>query len=563
MTSLFSFAERSIFFRIYSGLLLVCVAVAFFAYLLIETINQERIQSYRESVATGAFYLTSQSVLAQKTPQERMLWLDNASALFGSRFEVSSIDSMGFKARELKHLEEERAVVRHNPKTQESYIYHRIGDENNVLWTRITRLGERQVRAMMVFLLQDLSNYPTFDTKRGRLEFLSNKFGHPITLEAVQTLELDPEQIAKLNNREPVLLFRDGASTQDPNISIIAKSEIDDLAVMVGPVALFNYFPLNLIVSVIIICLLLISVGVYGLIFPLQRRLQLLQMGVNKVANGELNTSVQVVGSDDIARLSSAFNAMTKHIKRLIQSQRELTRAVSHELRTPVARIRFAVDMLADDDDYDSRQVQKNYIDENIESLNDLIDEILTYAKLEEGSPQMDWQMVSLRDLLEQIERETNALGKPITVKINAPDKKVVAMADRRYLHRVVQNLAGNALRYANSTIIVSAGVHRNVAFVSVEDDGQGIPKADREKVFIPFARLDDSRTRASGGYGLGLSIVSRIAFWFNGNMRVDESPSLHGARFIMEWPAKQLGAVVVADELTGAKSEKKVIGKQ
>lgn len=106
MTSLFSFAERSIFFRIYSGLLLVCVAVAFFAYLLIETINQERIQSYRESVATGAFYLTSQSVLAQKTPQERMLWLDNASALFGSRFEVSSIDSMGFKARELKHLEE-------------------------------------------------------------------------------------------------------------------------------------------------------------------------------------------------------------------------------------------------------------------------------------------------------------------------------------------------------------------------------------------------------------------------------------------------------------------------
>lgn len=77
-----------------------------------------------------------------------------------------------------------------------------------------------------------------------------------------------------------------------------------------------------------------------GLIF-LQRRLQLLQAGVNKVAKGDLETSVQVVGSDDIARLSSAFNSMTKHIKRLIQSQRELTRAVSHELRTPVARIRF------------------------------------------------------------------------------------------------------------------------------------------------------------------------------------------------------------------------------
>ncbi|WP_350617324.1 histidine kinase dimerization/phospho-acceptor domain-containing protein, partial [Pseudomonas sp. HY7a-MNA-CIBAN-0227] len=85
-----------------------------------------------------------------------------------------------------------------------------------------------------------------------------------------------------------------------------------------------------------------------------------------------------VIGQDEIARLSATFNAMTAHIKRLIESQRELTRAVSHELRTPVARIRFAVDMLADTDDEDSRFMQRDYIDEDIESLNGLIDEILT-----------------------------------------------------------------------------------------------------------------------------------------------------------------------------------------
>lgn len=86
-------------------------------------------------------------------------------------------------------------------------------------------------------------------------------------------------------------------------------------------------------------------------------------------------------------------------------------------------------------------------------------------------------------------------------------------------------------------------------------------PKLTVKKCSFLFARLDDSRTRASGGYGLGLSIVSRIAFWFSGNMSVDESPSLHGARFTMEWPVKQVGVVIVADELTGAKSEKKLIG--
>ncbi|EBK2343998.1 HAMP domain-containing protein, partial [Salmonella enterica subsp. enterica serovar Enteritidis] len=133
--------------------------------------------------------------------------------------------------------------------------------------------------------------------------------------------------------------------------------------------------------------------------------------GITKVREGKLNTKVKVVGEDEIAHLAATFNSMTEHIRRLIESQRELTRAVSHELRTPVARIRFAVDMLADTDDYDDRMSQRDYIDQDIESLNGLIDEILTYAKLEEGSPKMDWEEVDLQELVSQIVRETNALG--------------------------------------------------------------------------------------------------------------------------------------------------------
>lgn len=559
--AVFSFTERSIFFRIYSGLLLVCLSVAFFAYLFVDTINQERIQSYRESVATGVFYLIGQGVANQETAEQKRLWLEGAGRVFGSPFYVSPIDEVGFKAKELKRLSEEKTVVRYHAKTHESLVYQNIG-ENQVLWVKVGRVGERQVRAMTMFLLDDLARYPTLGTKRERLAFLSKKIGYTISIEPIERVGLDSDQLAKLAKNEPVLFFKDSVNTQEPSISVVINSNIQGLAVVIGPVPIFNYFPLNLVASVVIISLLLISLGVYALIFPLERRLQLLQAGVDKVAKGELDTSVQVVGRDDIARLSSTFNAMTKHIKRLIESQRELTRAVSHELRTPVARIRFAVDMLADEDDYEFRQSQREQIDKDIESLNELIDEILTYAKLEEGSPKMDWEMVGLRELLEQIERETNALGKSITVKIHAPSTKVVAMADRRYLHRVVQNLAGNALRYANSSIIVSAGVKKGVAFVSVEDDGQGIPETDREKVFIPFARLDDSRTRASGGYGLGLSIVSRIAFWFGGNMSVDESPTLGGARFTMTFPVKQVGVTILADKLTREKSEQKLIGK-
>ncbi|VEG12128.1 ATP-binding protein [Moraxella cuniculi] len=552
-----TFAEKSIFFRIYAGLLLVCISVAFFAYLLVDTINQERAQSYRETVATGAFYLIAQGAAYQQNDAQKNYWLNDISSLFGSNFEIISMYDIEFKAREMRRIEEGKTVVRYDPSSNQSTFYHRLEGSDDLLTVKLAQVGERQVRAMTIFLLDDLSRYQGFQKKQARLNFLSEKFSYPIYLQSIQNLKLDPEQIARLKRDELVMFFQDGIRGQGSTISFVVASDVEDLVIVVGPVALFNWFPLKLLGSVVLICVLLIALGIYALILPLERRLQLLQIGVDRVAQGNLDTKVQVVGRDDIARLSMTFNAMTAHIKRLIESQRELTRAVSHELRTPVARIRFAVDMLADTDEADSRQLQKEYIDEDIESLNELIDEILTYAKLEEGSPKLDWEMVNLRELLEQIERETNALGKPIVLICQLPSAKTTAMADRRYLHRVVQNLVGNALRYANSTIKLTAGVQKGMAFISVEDDGQGIAEKDREKVFIPFARLDDSRTRASGGYGLGLSIVSRIAFWFNANLTVDESPNYHGARFIMQWPVKQVGVVVAADDITQGSVEK------
>ena len=114
----------------------------------------------------------------------------------------------------------------------------------------------------------------------------------------------------------------------------------------------------------------------------------------------------------------------------------------------------------------------------------------------------------------------------------------MVVVAELRYLHRVMQNLVGNGLRHANAVIFLSARIENGEAVLVVEDDGPGIPEADRARVFEPFTRLDDSRTRSTGGYGLGLSIVNRIVHWFGGRISVDASEALGGARFTMRWPA-------------------------
>ena len=555
---LLSSLNQSIFLRIYAGLLFICLLVAFFAQLLITTINAERVQTYREDMASAAFYLIDSGLSRQVTAQERNFWLSDVSTLFDTKFNIEPTSKADFRTSEINRLNKQQAVVRFNSDTNTAEIYHKVSGENNVLHVSFNKLSEQQIKGVGVLLLDDLSYYRTLAEKQQRLQQIQKFFPFKLTLQSINKLQLDTDQKARLYRKDIVIMFRDNTSVENSSIRVLAPTEIQDTVVDLGPIPLFNWFPLNLIISITLISMFLISLGVYALIFPLERKLQLIQSGITKVREGKLNTKVKVVGEDEIAHLAATFNSMTEHIRRLIESQRELTRAVSHELRTPVARIRFAVDMLADTDDYEDRMSQRDYIDQDIESLNGLIDEILTYAKLEEGSPKMDWEDVDLQELVSQIVRETNALGKPVTVKVGKVQKGAFAQADRRYLHRVLQNLAGNATRYAESTIIISAGLEKNEAFISVEDDGQGIPEKDREKVFIPFARLDDSRTRASGGYGLGLSIVSRIAFWFNGRMSVDESPTLGGARFIMKWPKSQLASSIEADEITQKSSEKK-----
>ena len=555
---LLSSLNQSIFLRIYAGLLFICLLVAFFAQLLITTINAERVKTYRDDMASAAFYLIDSGLSRQVTAQERNFWLSDVSTLFDTKFNIEPISKADFRTSEINRLNKQQAVVRFNSDTNTAEIYYKISGEDKVLHVSFNKLSEQQIKGVGVLLLDDLSYYRTLAEKQQRLQQIQKFFPFKLTLQSINKLQLDTDQKARLYRKDIVIMFRDNTSVENSSIRVLAPTEIQDTVVDLGPIPLFNWFPLNLIISITLISMFLISLGVYALIFPLERKLQLIQSGITKVREGKLNTKVKVVGEDEIAHLAATFNSMTEHIRRLIESQRELTRAVSHELRTPVARIRFAVDMLADTDDYDDRMSQRDYIDQDIESLNGLIDEILTYAKLEEGSPKMDWEDVDLQELVSQIARETNALGKPVTVKVGNVQKGVFAQADRRYLHRVLQNLAGNATRYAESTIIISAGLEKNEAFISVEDDGQGIPEKDREKVFIPFARLDDSRTRASGGYGLGLSIVSRIAFWFNGRMSVDESPTLGGARFIMKWPKSQLASSIEADEITQKSSEKK-----
>ncbi|RDL43608.1 two-component sensor histidine kinase [Marinomonas piezotolerans] len=257
-----------------------------------------------------------------------------------------------------------------------------------------------------------------------------------------------------------------------------------------------------------------------------------------QIARGRSSLPQGVVDSSGtLKELAYSFDSMSSHIQRLLKVQREMINAISHELRTPIARLRFGLEALKDDVT-EEQEASVSALEIDVEELNTLVDEVLTYGKLEEGSLALNFEQTSIRQLLNGIVDHNQPLLQRFDVRVEVSDDDIVT-ADAHHLHRALQNLILNASKYANSIIAITFTVDNERWQVDIEDDGPGIPVEDRDKVFIPFQRLDNSRTRASGGYGLGLAIVQRIAFWHGGAVLVDGS-ELGGAKFSLIWSRSQ-----------------------
>lgn len=533
--------KHSIFLRIYAGLVVLVMLVALFGYLLVQIINYQRAQEYRESLTDGISYVIGEGIARQPTKQQKLDWISDASDLLELPIYYIDASKIELSRTEKKRLDEQKSVVRYDAETSIAYVVIGLKDDpKHFLYIKVDKIGERQMKALPIFILDYLIFYP--GQEKQYVQKIQKYFSYPIDIYNIKDLNLDSEQIGRLRQDQSVMLYKDNATIRGTTISIISPMPNNPMqALVLGPVPLFNWMPFQLSAGITLFSLFLLSLGVYGLILPLERKIRQVRYALNRMKSGDLSLRVPIEGSDEMANLSSSYNNMSDHIQRLIEAQRELMRAVSHELRTPVARIRFGMEMLAEEDDYNYRLQQMEMIDRDIEALNTLIDEIMTYAKLEQGTPSLDFEEIILVDLLNQVAVETEALKTQKEIELIPPPTYVMVDAERRYLHRVVQNLVGNAVRYCDDKVRISGGIHPDGnAFICVEDDGTGIAEEDRARVFEAFARLDDSRTRASGGYGLGLSIVSRIAYWFGGTIQVDESPELGGARFVMQWPAKR-----------------------
>ena len=526
-----------LFVRVFGGLLLALMVVGLFCAFLYSSINMVRHEHHQVKVSSPAFdWLASQD-----SPLLNALLSDFSGSKVG-HLSLDQTTNFPLSAVQLERLGYMQTLV---VKQVHGYrVFRKLEGSNEVadiivgyfpdLYTGANQLsGYLFAKDIEQQLLADIS----VDALQDSLPRLAQTFG----IAAEKLNSSDVEMLSDDFQVESVqgYYFYPG----DQNSPAVGYYEFTDGSIyrLYFPET-FDTLSWPLLLTLLLLAVAGIGVAVYLLVFSIDKRLRSLETVATRIARGELDARMGVGRRDAIGRLGDAFNSMAEHIQRLVAVQREMIHAVSHELRTPVARIRFGVQMIEDCTSEAALHKQLTGIDSDIQELDELIDEILTYARLEQGGPILTFQDVDIKGIVEQVVSEQGGVKPDMTIKAVFDDGCEAwkqSDVEYRYIHRAIQNLVGNATRYASSTVKVHCSFDQDACRVDVEDDGAGIPESDWEKVFTPFARLDDSRTRSSGGYGLGLSIVRRILFWHGGQAFLGRS-EMGGAKFSLVWPRRQ-----------------------
>jgi signal transduction histidine kinase len=239
--------------------------------------------------------------------------------------------------------------------------------------------------------------------------------------------------------------------------------------------------------------------------------------------------------SDEIGELARTLNGMLDRLADAARRQREFVSDASHELRSPIAATRTQVEVaLAHPDRAEPAAVMRGVLAE-VTRLEDLVADLLALARLDERRPAPD-EEIDLDDVVLEDAARTRAV--PVdTRSVTA----VKVRGERKSLAHLVRNLLDNAARHATSRVEVSTALNDGLPILVVDDDGPGIPEADRARVFERFTRLSSSRSRDGGGAGLGLALVRRVAEQHGAAVRVERSPH-GGARLEVRFPPAASG---------------------
>lgn len=269
-------------------------------------------------------------------------------------------------------------------------------------------------------------------------------------------------------------------------------------------------------------------------LYPLLRRLALLRKSAQAFGAGDLQVRIAADKHSYIRTIEQDFNRMAQRIEQLIADNKLLSRGLSHDLRTPLARLRFGLDVLEEANLTPEQQQNLAHLNRDLMAMESLVEALLNYARLEQAQIAFAPQPISLAAFATQLHSDFYRDQVELLVAESVQSTQI--QADPEYLAMLVHNLLQNAIRYGQGRVQLNVNAVGDQLQLRVEDNGQGIPLAERDKVCKPFYRSAGSHHQGRG-HGLGLAIVDRIAHWHNANLILSESEALGGLKVVVVFP--------------------------
>ena len=282
-----------------------------------------------------------------------------------------------------------------------------------------------------------------------------------------------------------------------------------------------------------------LSLGLVALIWvwPLSRDLRILRRATREFGEAKWHTRIELSPRSQVSPLAVTFNDMARHISALIDNQKHLSNAVSHEIRTPLARLKFALALLPQYCEPDSAPAKRSQfladMQQDIQEMENLLQELLTYAALESQQKSIQFERCDLISLTKQTVARLSPLSQ-IPITLDSVQSHIDFLGEPSLIERAIQNLITNAQRFATSQIDIRVASEGKQLKVAVIDDGEGISPEAQLKIFEPFYR-GESDQNGTQGHGLGLAIISRIMLRHQGEVTLESRPGY--TCFTLTWP--------------------------
>ncbi|MGA7677517.1 MAG: ATP-binding protein [Dehalococcoidia bacterium] len=264
-----------------------------------------------------------------------------------------------------------------------------------------------------------------------------------------------------------------------------------------------------------------------------------LTLASRQLGQGDLSQRVQSKEKGEVGELARAFNSMAESLERNEQLRRNMIADIAHELRTPLSNLKGYLEAIADGMVKPESDTICS-LDEEANLLSRLVDDLQELSLAEASELKLDYQMKDIIKLLKRTVavRQTQATAKGVSLSVDLPKKLPLMNVDTRRISQVLLNLIDNAITHTPKGGIITIAARKldNWLEISVKDTGEGIPAKDLPNVFERFYRVDKSRTRATGGAGLGLAIAKSLVEAHGGKIEV-RSEEGKGSRFSFTLP--------------------------